>query len=116
MNIPPVGSPITTKPEERQLGQTGQQGVVSAVTGKTPAASTAGSREELAAAVKKINDSMPGSAQSLRFSIDEDSKGIVVKVIDQNTQEVVRQIPSKEALEIAKSLDKMRGLLIRQTA
>jgi flagellar protein FlaG len=40
----------------------------------------------------------------------------VVKVIDQNTQEVVRQIPSKEALEIAKSLDKMRGLLIRQTA
>jgi flagellar protein FlaG len=52
---------------------------------------------------------MPPSAQSLQFSIDEDSKDIVVKVIDQSTKEVVRQIPTEEALEIAKSLDKMRG-------
>ena len=40
----------------------------------------------------------------------------MVKIIDQHTREVVRQIPSVEALEIAKSIDKMRGLLISQTA
>jgi flagellar protein FlaG len=44
----------------------------------------------------------------------------VVKVIDQDTREVVRQMPSKEALEIAKSIDKlqekMQGVLISQTA
>jgi flagellar protein FlaG len=66
--------------------------------------------------LKKMNESMLGSSQSLQFSIDEDSKDIVVKVIDQNTNEVVRQIPSKEALQIAKSIDKMQGLFINQKA
>jgi flagellar protein FlaG len=113
MNIPPVGTPVTTKLDERPVQQAEQAG---AVPGKAAAAGPSASREELNAAVKKINESMPASAQSLEFSIDEDSKDIVVKVIDQSTKEVVRQIPSKEALEIAKSLDKMRGLLIRQTA
>ena len=78
-------------------------------------------REDVSAAVKKMNDAMLGSSQSLQFSIDEDSKDIVVKVIDQSTKEVVRQIPSKEALQIAKSLDKsidkmQHGLLIDHTA
>jgi flagellar protein FlaG len=116
MNIQSVGSPVTTKLEERQIQATDPQGTVAAVDSKRPIASTSTSREELSAAVKKINESMPASAQSLEFSIDDDSKDIVVKVIDQSTKEVVRQIPSQEALDIAKSLDKMRGLLLRQTA
>jgi flagellar protein FlaG len=116
MNIPPVAPPITTKLDERPVAQAEQPGAVSGVAGKPQSSAAQASREDLAAAVKKINESMPASAQSLEFSIDEDSKDIVVKVIDQSTKEIVRQIPSKEALEIAKSLDKMRGLLIRQTA
>jgi flagellar protein FlaG len=116
MNITPVGSPLTTKMEERPVQPVEQYAAVSGVAGKTAAAEAAPSREDLSAAVKKINESMPASAQSLQFSIDEDSKDIVVKVIDLNTKEIVRQIPSKEALEIAKSLDKMRGLLLHQTA
>ena len=74
------------------------------------------SREQVDDAVKKINEGMAASSQSLEFAIDDDSKEIVVKIIDQGTREVVRQIPSVEALEIAKSIDKMRGLLISQTA
>jgi flagellar protein FlaG len=116
MNIPPVGSPLTPKLDERPGPAVEQQGAISAVAGKPVGPGAHASREDLSAAVKKINESMPASAQSLEFSIDEDSEDIVVKVIDQATREVVRQIPSKEALEIAKSLDKMRGLLIRQTA
>jgi flagellar protein FlaG len=116
MNIPPVGTPVTTKLDERQVAQTEQAGAVAAAAKPAPAVGAKASREDLDAAVKKINDSMPASAQSLQFSIDEDSKDIVVKVIDQSTKEVVRQIPTEEALEIAKSLDKMRGLLIHQTA
>ena len=42
---------------------------------------------------------------------------MVVQLIDQKTKEVLRQIPSKEALDIAKSLDDTsKGLLIKQTA
>jgi flagellar protein FlaG len=112
MNIQPVASPVTAKLDERPV----QAGALAAVASKSSTAAVPASREDVSAAVKKINESLPTSAQSLQFSIDEDSKDIVVKVIDQNTKEVVRQIPSEEALDIAKSLDKMRGLLIRQTA
>jgi len=40
----------------------------------------------------------------------------VVRVLDDATKEVIRQIPSEEALEIAKALDKLQGVLLRQEA
>lgn len=118
MNIQPVAASIAPRVDERQ-GQAqavGAAGGVSAVAGQRAGGAAEPSHEEVSAAVKKINDAMTASAQSLEFSIDEDTKDIVVKVIDQGTKEVVRQIPSKEALEIAKALDKTRGLLLNQTA
>jgi len=115
MQIQSIGSPPAPKLDERPATVTGQ----AAVTGRQPAPDTPApvpGREEVSAAVKKLNEAMPPSAQSLEFEIDEDSKEVVVKIVDQSTREVVRQIPSKEALEMAKSIDKMQGLLIRQTA
>jgi flagellar protein FlaG len=73
-------------------------------------------RKELEAAVDKLNQSMTASSQDLQFSVDEDSKKTVVKLIDRTTHEVLRQMPTKEALEIAKSLDKAMGKLIDQSA
>ncbi len=52
----------------------------------------------------------------LEFSIDEESHRTVVKVVDQQTKELIRQMPSVEALEIAKALDRVQGLLINQKA
>lgn len=71
---------------------------------------------ELKTAVEKLNQSMAASSQDLQFSVDEDSKKMVVKLIDRNTHEVLRQMPSQEALEIARSLDKAMGKLIDQRA
>jgi flagellar protein FlaG len=117
MNIQPAGAPIVMRAEERQPQAIGQKDGVLAVNGATPAAASADpSRKDLTDAVDKINGSPLGAAQGLEFSIDEDTKGIVVKVIDLDTKEVLRQMPSKVALEIAKSIDKTRGLLIDQTA
>ncbi len=74
------------------------------------------SRKELDDAVSHINKSLQTLSQDLVFSVDEDSKRTIVKVVDQKTKEVIRQMPSPEALEIAKALDKVTGLLIKQTA
>ncbi|MEX5746726.1 flagellar protein FlaG [Massilia sp. X63] len=123
MNIQSLGSPAAARLEERPPVALEQPTThaVKTVRSATAAEGQEGalpapSREQVGDAVKKINEGMRVSSQSLEFAIDEDSKDIVVKIIDQNTREVVRQIPSVEALEIAKSLDKMRGLLISQTA
>lgn len=119
MNIQPVGSSAAPRVDDRPAQPAASAGVAEA-NGKGKAADGAKpSHADVSAAVKKINDAMLGSSQSLQFSIDQDSKDIVVKVIDQRTQEVVRQIPSKEALQIAKSIDKsidkmQQGLLINQ--
>ena len=67
-------------------------------------------------ATKSIKELLPPSAKDLQFSIDDDSGKIIVKLIDTNTQTVLRQIPTKEVLEIAKALDKLQGLLVKQKA
>lgn len=74
------------------------------------------SLSEVNKAVSEINKMVQSSSQNLEFSVDSDAEELVVKVIDQQTKEVLRQIPSVEALEIAKSLDKLQGLLIKQEA
>ncbi|MDC8759298.1 flagellar protein FlaG [Janthinobacterium fluminis] len=67
-------------------------------------------------AVRDINKAMQALSRDIEFSVDTDSKRTVVKVIDQHTKEVIRQMPTEEALEIGKALEKVQGLLIRQSA
>lgn len=79
-------------------------------------AAKAPSMEQVNEAVKQLNNAMKVMSQGLEFSVDHDVHKVVVKVVDQQTQEVLRQMPSEEALEIAKALDRVQGLLIRQKA
>ncbi|MBS0348328.1 MAG: flagellar protein FlaG [Proteobacteria bacterium] len=78
------------------------------------AGSTPLTSEQLAQAVTQIQDVIKQTAQSLQFSIDEDTGSTVVKVVDTESKKVLRQIPSEEVLAIAKALDKLQGLLVRQ--
>lgn len=72
------------------------------------------SREQLDQAMQQMQNALPPVARNLQFSIDEETGRTVVKVIDPSTKEVIRQMPSEELLSIAKALDSMRGLLIKQ--
>ncbi|MCK7634414.1 MULTISPECIES: flagellar protein FlaG [unclassified Shewanella] len=69
--------------------------------------------EELQHAVDDIAVSMNVIQKGLAFNIDEDSGMQVVKVIDVSTGELIRQIPNEEALEIAKKLNEVTGLLMK---
>ena len=85
--------------------------------GKAQAAKAAPpSREQLNQAVKQIQDVSEKTANSLQFSIDEDLGVSIVKVIDTESKKTIRQIPTEEVLDIAKALDKLQGLLIKQRA
>lgn len=53
-------------------------------------------------------------APNLQFSIDHDTGRTVIKVVDANTKEVIRQIPPDEILRLAKEIDRMRGLLLHK--
>lgn len=72
--------------------------------------------DEVQQAVKDINMSLRALSRGLEFSIDTGSKLPVVKVIDQQTQEVIRQMPTLQALEFAKSLDRVLGKFLSEKA
>ena len=50
--------------------------------------------------------------RQVRFNIDQTSKRVVVSVIDSDTNEVIRQIPSQEILHMIQEIDKIIGRFI----
>lgn len=73
-------------------------------------------REDVSKAVERLNSVVSSFNRSLQFSIDEDTKLNVVRLVDVQSKETIRQIPSEEALSIAKAIDKLQGLLIQDKA
>jgi flagellar protein FlaG len=66
---------------------------------------------KLKQAVQEIEKFVQSIKRNLEFSIDEQSGKVVVKVIASETGEVVRQIPSAEALKLADSLNNASHVL-----
>jgi len=60
----------------------------------------------LKSAVESVNQKLQLSNQSLEISLDSNTKQQIVKLVDTQTGELIRQIPSKEMLAIAQSIDK----------
>ncbi len=73
-------------------------------------------RETLLQAVEDVRKAIEPVAQNLLFSIDDDTGRTIVKVVDAQTDEVIRQMPSEEVLAISKAIDKLKGVLIQQKA
>ncbi len=84
---------------------------VSAATGSKDAAP-----DKLKTAVQEIEKFVQSVKRNLEFSIDESSGKVVVKVIASATGEVVRQMPSEEALKLADSLSSAGSVLFDQKA
>jgi flagellar protein FlaG len=73
--------------------------------------------EQLLKAIESMKRMIETKApNSLAFSVDASSGKTIVKITDRQTGEMIRQIPSEEMLEIARSLDKMQGMLLQQKA
>jgi flagellar protein FlaG len=68
--------------------------------------------EQLEKLVQQVRQAVHPMAQNLLFSVDKDSGRTVVKVVDANTNELIRQIPSEEVLAISQALEKLEGLLL----
>ncbi|MGH8548770.1 MAG: flagellar protein FlaG [Methylococcales bacterium] len=54
--------------------------------------------------VLQINESIQAVRRELRFSVDEESGRVVVKVVNAENGETIRQIPSEELLQLARHI------------
>ena len=71
---------------------------------------------ELGNAVADLNKVAQAAGQGVRFSVDEETGRTVVKVVDTQTDAVLRQIPTVEALKLWRSIEQMQGVMLRDKA
>ncbi len=73
-------------------------------------------RDQVESAVSTIQEFVQSVRRNINFSLEDTSGRVVVKVTDANSGDVIRQIPSEEALQLAESLEEVRSLLFKAEA
>ena len=74
------------------------------------------SRQQVETAVASIQDAVQSVRRNVNFSLEDGSGRIVVKVTDAMSGDIIRQMPSEEALRLAENLDEVRSLLFKAEA
>lgn len=63
-------------------------------------------------AIEKANKALVMTKTQMEFSIHEKTKEIMVKVIDSNTKEVIREIPPEKILDMVAKMLELAGILV----
>ena len=70
------------------------------------------SDEKVNQAVNQLKDYAEKYQREIRFSVDQESGRTVVRLLDNNNK-VLRQIPSEDLLNLAKSIEQNKGLFFK---
>lgn len=117
-----VKDALSTSVAKSSVSQAPRQNVAAQVGKALPPDPSAQqvSPEELAQVVEKLNDHVQQIERDLQFSIDDSSGRTVVRVVNSQTEEVIRQIPSEEVLRISRNLQEQMedftGLIFETSA
>ena len=63
-------------------------------------------------AANHLNQLAGSNNNSLSFQVDDSTGKTVIKVMDAN-HEIIRQIPSEEALALSRAIDSQQGLVLK---
>lgn len=111
----PQGAPVVQASSRTDSSPTANPGVTTDMPVVNKAVGV--DQNTLKSSVDTINNYLKSfDNNSIEFSIDTASSKVVVKLVDTQTQTVLMQTPSKEALAIAQALDRTQGLLIQTKA
>jgi len=67
--------------------------------------------DDLVRAIENLNQTLQAGKRNLAFTIDKVTGSSVVRVMNTNTGELVRQFPQEEVLKAKQNLDYMMGIL-----
>lgn len=91
----------TDKAESRTLEQTSEKS----------SDQTKLTREDVEEMVEALEDFANTVQTRLNFSIDDDTEDVVVKIMDKETDEVIKQFPAEEILKLREKMQDLSGLL-----
>ncbi|KDR95811.1 flagellar protein FlaG [Peptoclostridium litorale DSM 5388] len=72
--------------------------------------------KKLIEAVEKENPDIMGISTNLEFSVHKKTKQIMVKIVDSNTKEVLKELPSEKILDMAAHMMEKAGIFIDKKA
>ena len=73
-------------------------------------------KEAAETAMKDIQHFISSQASSVRISKDETSGHMIVQLVDPNSGEVIRTLPSEELLRLARSFEMLGNKMVHQVA
>ncbi|MFW6365003.1 MAG: flagellar protein FlaG [Spirochaetota bacterium] len=80
---------------------------------------TDGGREAAGVDPQKMVDTLNRAAATVdtrvSFDYNKDTRRVIMKIVDPDTQELVRQIPSREMIRLLERIHEMTGLLLDET-
>ena len=107
LTLPPSAQPKSNVVELNQA-QPKPEDVVSANQPETDRATKSEKMEQTASRLNEIAQTIK---RDLRFSVDDNSGDVVIKVVDRETDEVIRQIPEEHVLAIRENIESLKGIL-----
>lgn len=106
------GAQQVTKAQREQLAaMQEQEAAAKKVESKTQPVETLSS-EQLEKVAQQLQDFVGEMNRGLEFLVDKDSGRDVIKVIDKNSGDLVKQFPSEEVLTLVAKLSEMVGGLV----
>jgi len=73
-------------------------------------------RDAADAAMRDIQHFITSQERSVRINKDETTGHMIIKLVDPNTGEVIRTLPSEELLRLARSFEILGNKMVHQTA
>lgn len=69
------------------------------------------SKKDLDSAINKINNFLKDDKTHAEYTYNKEMKTMMIKIIDENTKEVILEVPPKKILDMVASMMKQVGLL-----
>jgi|KBSMisStandDraft_5_1062788.scaffolds.fasta_scaffold420860_2 flagellar protein FlaG len=110
----PAVSPVSSTPAAEPVVNPGTS-VAPTPHAATVAVSQGEQRQRMAAVAQQLRDYLRSNGRNLEFRVDTDTHAMVITVREAASGEVIRQIPSAEALQMRHYLDEWSGTFLNVT-
>ena len=103
-----TASVVKTQPEKEQDGSEENGSQQQAATGQQSQAMP----EQLKKAIAEMNKKINNTNQEAVFGVHEQTNRVMIKIIDKETKEVVKEFPPEKTLDMIAKLWEMAGILV----
>ncbi len=110
------GDPVSSTAATQSTKTAGQPTSTVPATGVAGNEAATEKHADIQDTVQELNSMAQDLHRELRFSVDGETGDTIIKIIDQQTDEVIRQIPSEELIELRQRLAAATGAIFSDSA